>query len=50
MYEKLLAHETGEVLEKLRDELAKKYHPDNPSGGDPDKFRQIHEAFQRSGV
>lgn len=35
-----------EEIKKNYRALVRKYHPDNPNTGDPDKFREIHHAYK----
>ncbi len=37
-----------DALKAVHKALVKKYHPDNANGGDPTKFREIQEAFERA--
>jgi curved DNA-binding protein CbpA len=34
-----------ETIQRVYRLLAQRYHPDNRESGDPDRFRQIHEAY-----
>lgn len=36
----------SEMIERVYRLLAKRYHPDNTSSGDEDRFRQVHEAYE----
>jgi curved DNA-binding protein CbpA len=36
----------GETVERVYRLLAKRYHPDNTSSGDEDRFREVREAFE----
>ena len=36
----------GETLERVYRLLAKRYHPDNQSSGDADRFNEVHEAWE----
>lgn len=35
-----------ETVERVYRLLAKRFHPDNDVSGDPDRFSQVHEAYQ----
>jgi curved DNA-binding protein CbpA len=36
----------SETLERVFRHLAKRYHPDNPESGDPERFNRLVEAFR----
>jgi hypothetical protein len=36
----------AETLERVYRLLAKRYHPDNPTSGDEEKFREVHTAYE----
>ena len=42
----LSANATAETLERVYRLLAKRYHPDNQTTGDAQKFAEVHTAFQ----
>ena len=37
---------TNETIERVYRLLAKRYHPDNQSSGDAQKFAEVHKAFE----
>src|SRR6188472_4515096 len=37
---------TSETIERVYRLLAKRYHPDNQSSGDAQKFAEVHKAFE----